>query len=99
MSKGISLTSDVDGAYLMSCINRFWKITLPLETAMSTPTAKALSFTILNFKFPLRGSQSDKKLIAPRIKFSPPVSKVIFKTSGLVIRKLAGENISKYLAM
>ncbi len=86
MRRGRSRTVAVAGAYWMSCISSFSKITAPGVVAMSFPTSYAVSS--VDETRPL--ARSSKNRFMPCMRLCPPVSIATCIASGLVTRKFDG---------
>ncbi len=93
ISTGSACTSAVAGAYWMSSTRRLRSTTLPGVTATSRPTTK--SSVPAGGAPPTRRSKSSTAWMAPRTRFMPPLACVWRSTTGLVGRKLPGENRSR----
>ena len=90
ISSGRFSTLSVTGVYWMSCINSFWKITLPGVIARFLPTANfdASDWRIL--RLPPPASMSSASMLMPRTRFSAFDESVSRITSGLVSTKFDG---------
>ena len=55
ISSGRLSTVGVDGAYWMSCISSFWKITLPGVIARLRPTSNIAGIGLADFQIPAAG--------------------------------------------
>ena len=86
ISSGRAHTRAVRGAYWITCIRSFSKITAPGVTARFLPTWKAVS-SVIDTR-PL--ARSSKNLTMPSATLLPPVCIASCIASGLVAKKLAG---------
>ena len=92
MSRGREWTRSVVGVYWISSMRSLRKTTLPGVMARFLPTAKAeASLMVMR---PWRVSVS--RLFSPWARLLPWVSRAFFRTSGLVVGKLAGDRASAY---
>ena len=92
MSRGRSYTSSVIGAYWMSWMRSFWKMTLPGVTARFRPISKAERSVWLMRSRSFDCSRSCTKCAMPCTKLAALVCSVVRTTSGLVSGKFDGEN-------
>ncbi len=91
ISSGRLSTVPVDGAYWMSCINWFSKITLPAVSARLRPTSNILASDWRILRLPWPASMSSASMCMPRTRFSALEVTVSRNSSGLVSTKFDGE--------
>ena len=92
ISSGVFSTVGVDGAYWMSCISSFSKITLPGVTARLLPTSNFSASDWRIFRSPPPASMSSASICMPRARFSALVVSVSRSNSGLVSTKFDGDS-------
>ncbi len=95
IKSGRRWTVGVAGAYWMSSIRSFLKITLPGVAATVSPTVNPFRSVIRMRSSPLPRSMSSRRLASPLIRFSPPLSSVALSTAGFHATLLLGDIASR----
>ncbi len=90
IKSGVRSTFSVVGVYWISCINSFWKITLPGVVAILTPTARLEGSDWRIRNMPRPASISSASIFMPRTRLSALDATVSRSTSGLVSTKFDG---------
>ena len=91
ISSGRLSTVSVDGAYWMSCISSFWKITLPGVIARLRADLERLGVGLPDLEVAAPASMSSASMCMPRTRLSALLLKVSRSSSGLVSTKFDGE--------